>query len=370
MPVFPDGSIISTAVVAIMVLCGAGHVHAQEDREAAARIGDVVVTMVDVDGAWHRDDAVSRIRILQQLYDTRRRALDIVIGEQLIEREAKARGITRAQLLAAELPRLTLAVTDAEAELVYERNKDRFVGRTLEEMRPEIRTMMDEQRPTQALYAFMRELRMAADDVEILLDPPRQDIETLASDPARGPVDAPVEIVEFSDFECPFCLRVTVTLAELMERHGNQIRLIYKDYPLPSHPHAFKAAEAGNCANEQGRFWEYHDRLFDGQQALGVASLKEYASELGMDPAAFADCLDEGRYAEQVQQDLAIGQRYGVSSTPTLFINGRAVFGAAPLEAFDRIVREELAAAGPQAVGRRRFACRLTTNSLRAARFG
>ena len=101
-----------------------------------------------------------------------------------------------------------------------------------------------------------------------------------------------------------------------------------------------------------------------------MASLKEYASELGMDPAAFADCLDEGRYAEQVQQDLAIGQRYGVSSTSTLFINGRAVFGAAPLEAFDRIVREELAAAGPQAVGRRRFACRLTTNSLRAARFG
>lgn len=344
---FLGGSITSTAAVAIVVLCGAVHVHAQEDREAVARIGDVAITMADVDGAWHRNDAASRIRILQQLYDTRRRTLDIVIGEQLIEREAKARGITRAQLLAAELPRLTLAATDAEVEFVYERNKDRFDGRTFEEMRPEIRTMIDEQRPTQALHAFMRELRMEADNIEILLDPPRQDIETLDSDPVRGPADAPVEIVEFSDFQCPFCLRATVTLAELMERHGNQIRFIYKDYPLPNHPHAFKAAEAGNCANEQGRFWDYHDKLFDSQQALDAASLKEYASELGMDPAAFADCLDEGRYAEQVQQDLAIGRRYGVSSTPTLFINGRVVFGAAPLEAFDRIVQEELAAASP-----------------------
>ena len=315
-------------------------------QDVVARVGDVAVTLDELDQAWHDNDASSRMRLLQQLYDTRRRVLDIVVGDRLIDREATSRGLSREELLAAELPARTTPVTDAEIDLIYERNRDRFGGRTLEQMRPELRLMIEQQRPMQALHQYMDELRLAADDVTVLLDPPRQEIAVLEIDPVKGPTDAPIEIIEFSDFQCPFCERATETLAQLIERYGNQIRFVYKDYPLPSHEHAFKAAEAGNCANDQGRFWELHDTMFASQSALDVASLKAYAAELGMDAAAFSACLDSGKYAGEVQRDLAVGQSYGVSSTPTIFVNGRVVMGAVPIDVFDQIIREELAAAG------------------------
>ena len=263
----------------------------------------------------------------------------------LIDREAQERGVDREELLAQELPSRTVPVTDADVERIYERNRDRFAGQTLDEMRSEIRTALEQQRPNEALREFMRELRMAAEDVVVTLDPPRQDVETLADDPSKGPADALVVIVEFSDFECPYCQRASDTMAELYDRYPDDIRLVYKDFPLPSHPNAFKAAEAGNCANDQGKFWEFHDKLFATQDALDVESLKAYAGELGLDASAFEACLDEGRHAETVSQDLTIGRSYGASSTPTLFINGRPVFGAMPFDLFDNIIREEIAAA-------------------------
>ncbi len=324
---------------------------AQVDGGAeVARVGDIVVTLDDVDDAWNQNDAVSRMRMLQQVYDARRRALDLVIGGHLIDREAAARGVTREQLLAAELPARTLPVTDEEIQLVYDRNRDVLGTQTLEDVRGQIVAAIEQQRPMQALSQFMSELRRDANDVAITLDglaPPRQQIDVLPDDPARGPADAEVVMVEFSDFQCPFCQRATGTLDELFERYEGQIRFVYKDYPLPSHPDAFKAAEAGNCAHDQGKFWEFHDKMFVSQDALDVDSLKGYADELGLDATAFATCLDDGRHASRVQRDLEIGQQYGVSSTPTVFINGRPVMGAAPLETFDEIVREELGSFQP-----------------------
>ena len=314
--------------------------------EVVARVGDTEVMFAEVEESWNQTDASSRLRLLQQVYETRRRALDLVIGEHLVVREARARGITRAELLAAELPSRTSPITDEEVALIYERNLDSFGGRTLEQMQPEIQILLEQQRPTQTLHQFMAELRMTADDVIILLDPPRQAVELLADDPSRGPDDALVVIVEFSDFECSFCQRATATLGVLLERYGDQLRFVFKDFPLPNHPHAFKAAEAGNCAHEQGKFWEFHDKLFATQDALDVPSLKTYAGELGLDTEAFASCLDEGRHAAAVNRDLSIGRTSGASSTPTLFTNGRPVFGAFPLETFDQIIREELATAG------------------------
>ena len=313
--------------------------------EVVARVGDAEVTFADVEESWNETDASERLRLLQQVYETRRRALDIVIGDRLIAREAQARGLTRAELLAAELPSRTSPVTDEEVARIYERNRSNFGDQTPEQIQSEIRMLLEQQRPTQALHQFMSELHAAADDVVVMLDPPRQAVDVLADDPSRGPDDAPVVIVEFSDFECPFCQRATATLGVLLERYGDQLRFVFKDFPLPNHPHAFKAAEAGNCAHEQGKFWEFHDKLFAAQDALDVPSLKAYAGELGLDAEAFASCLDEGRHAAAVNRDLSIGRSSGASSTPTLFINGRPIFGALPIETFDQIIREELAAA-------------------------
>ena len=123
---------------------------------------------------------------------------------------------------------------------------------------------------------------------------------------------------------------------------------MFKDFPLSIHPHAFKAAEAANCAQEQGRFWEYHDTLFANQDALAVEDLKRHAAALGLNAAEFDTCVDEGKFRDRVQRDMDEGNRYGVSSTPTVFINGRPVIGAVPLEAYDRIIREELATTEPR----------------------
>ncbi len=316
---------------------------AQQDDDVVARVGGDPITFADLEEAWQRNDASSRLRMLQDLYETRRRALDIIVGERLIAREAEIRNISRDALLESELPSRSLPVTDEQIALVYQRNQAQFGDRTLEQMSPEIRMFLERQRPMQALHAYMNELRReAVDDVVVTLEPPRQEIEVLAEDPVRGPETAPIEIVEFSDFDCQYCQRATNTIARILDEYGDQIRFVYKDYPLPSHPNASKAAEAGNCANDQGAFWPFHDRLFESQGSLDVASLKTYASELGLEAEAFVACLDSGRHASRVDRDLEIGSGYGVSSTPTLFVNGRAVVGAMPYESFVEIIQEEL----------------------------
>ena len=315
---------------------------AQSDGEVVGRVGNRPVTMADLDDAWRKNDAPARIRMLQELYDTRRQTLDIMIGEMLVEREAEGRGISRDELLAQELGSRTLPVTDEDIALLYRQNQNAFGGRTLEDMTPELRMFLDQQRPTQALHAYMNDLRADASDVQIALEPPRTIIDVDADDPVFGPASAAVEIIEFSDFQCPFCQRLTDTLEQLKSEFGSDIRLVFKDYPLANHAQAFKAAEAGNCAKQQGKFWELHDTMFSRQSELGVDDLKRHAGELGMDQAAFDACLDSGRFAERVNADLTAGQRYGVSSTPTVFINGRALMGAVPFTMFSAIIREEL----------------------------
>ena len=328
-------------VVAGAAACGAP-THAQSDSQIVGRVGDRAVTMAELDEAWRSNDAASRMRMLQDLYDTRKRTLDVVIGEILIEREAIARSTSRDELLAQELPARTLPITDEDVARVYEQNRRSFPGLSEEEMAPQIREFLAQQRPVQALHAYMAELRAGADDVRIELDPPRTPVEVADGDPVSGPAGAPVEIVEFSDFQCPFCQRLTGTLDRLKAEYGDDVRLVFKDYPLPNHAQAFKAAEAGLCANAQGRFWELHDAMFAQQDELEVDDLKRRAGELGLDQAAFDACLDSGRFAEQVNADLRYGQAIGVQSTPTVFINGRAVMGAAPYSVFDEIVRDEL----------------------------
>lgn len=163
-------------------------------------------------------------------------------------------------------------------------------------------------------------------------------------DPGIGPADAPVLIVGFSDFQCSHCARFgRDTLGQILDTYGNQVRFVFRDFPLMSlHPQALKAAEAAQCVHDQGRFWEYHDLLFRNQEAVDVESLKDYARQLGLDVAAFTSCLDTDRHFSEVQHDLTEGQSYGVTGTPTFFINGRLLVGAKPFADFQAIIEEEL----------------------------
>ncbi len=171
---------------------------------------------------------------------------------------------------------------------------------------------------------------------------------TVDDDPGQGPEDAAVTIIEFSDFQCPYCARfVTETLPLILENYGDQVRFVFRDFPLTSiHPYALKAAEAAECADDQDAFWEYHDLLFANQSALDVDSLKSYAAEVGLDTNAFDECLDSDKPMEEVRSDLEDGAAAGVRGTPAFFVNGTLVSGAQPYSEFESAIEAALADAG------------------------
>lgn len=161
----------------------------------------------------------------------------------------------------------------------------------------------------------------------------------------RGNPEASVDIIEYSDFECPFCLRHIDTLDRILAEYGDQVRLAYRHFPLHSiHPQAQKAAEASECAEEQGAFWEMHDAIFEAQasNSMSVATWKQVAADLDLDTEQFNECLDSDKYAEVVNSELAEGQAAGVRGTPATFINGQMVSGAVPFEQIKGIIEAQL----------------------------
>jgi protein-disulfide isomerase len=172
-------------------------------------------------------------------------------------------------------------------------------------------------------------------------DGPRMNV-SVDDDPAIGPVDAPITIVEFSDFNCPYCQRFQQqTFQPLLDAFPDQIRFVYRDFPITSQD-SFYAAQAAECAGDQDAYWEYHDALFSGVHGLGNSAYRQYAEELGLDADALMACVDEGRYAEEVQADAQDASSLGVSGTPTFFINGIPMVGAQPLSRFTQVIDAEL----------------------------
>ncbi len=163
-------------------------------------------------------------------------------------------------------------------------------------------------------------------------------------DPSIGPEDAPVTIIEFSDYQCPYCQAwYQQVYDQLMANYPGKIRFVYRDLPLPGHPESLPAAEAANCAGEQGVYWKFHDDLFSGQYSLGRAAYEQYAADLGLDTAAFTACLDDHRFQAEVKADAVDADRLGLTGTPSFVINGRILIGAQPFESFKSIIDEELA---------------------------
>ena len=190
-----------------------------------------------------------------------------------------------------------------------------------------------------------------ANDLNRILGPgtaPKEQVYDVSADnnPARGPENAPVTIVEFSDYQCPYCTAWHKEVyGKLLENYGDQIRFVYRDFPLAGiHSEAFPAAEAANCAGEQGHYWPYHDMLFDGgPDTLGIATYLAYAKELSLDMTQFQVCMDDHRYADEVQADYDYALGLGLQSTPTFFINGIIVVGAQPYEIFEQKIESALA---------------------------
>lgn len=315
----------------------------QAGSDVAARVGDRTITMKEVDDRWRQREPSEHTQALQRMYEGRREALESIVADMLIEQAAKAKGLEPAKFTESEIARRVQPVTEGQVVSFYQENQAQMQGRALEVMSPAIRRYLDEQGRATAYRALVSELRKAGPRVDTVLDAPRYTVAVAPDDPVLGAANAPVTVVEFSDFQCPFCQRVMPTLKKVREAYGDRVRIVWKDFPLTSiHPQAFKAAEAGQCAREQGKFWEYHDRLFTNQQALQPEFLKKYAADTGLDAAKFNACLDTAKYAERVQEQMGVGNSLGVSSTPSIFINGRLLSGAQPYETFTAVIDEEL----------------------------
>ena len=317
---------------------------------ALARAGEAPLTAAaTLDGELISYDELDKLigarvaTLNDQIYQLQRQTIDQLIHERLLAKEAVRRGVSAEELIAAEVAAKTPAVTDAEVEAFFKANESRLPTQE-PDVRERIRVYLRGQNSNARRDAFLGELRAKA-NVQVLLKRPaifRVAIDT-AGAPFKGPAAAPVTVVKFEDFHCPFCKEAQRTLAQLLERYPDRVRLVHKDYPIDElHPSARAAHLAARCATEQGKFWPYHDALYANAPKTAPEELRGYAKTAGLDVASFDQCLSAGRYAAPVQKDIDEAKQTGVSGTPAFFINGRLLVGAQPLENFVALIEEEL----------------------------
>jgi protein-disulfide isomerase len=316
---------------------------AQTAETVVAEVGGRKITIKEVDERWQAADPAERARVTQLLYQHRRNVLEEMVGDMLIAEAAKAANLSVPQFVEQEAGKRIQPVTDADIAQFFEANKERAQGRTLDQLRQPIQEFLAGQRKQAARAQLVDDLKTKGGGVKVMLDPPRATVDVVAGDPTKGPANAPITIIEFSDFQCPFCARVNPTLDQVRKVYGDKVRIVFKDFPLPNHAQAPKAAEAAHCAGEQGKYWELHDRMFANQQALQIPQLKEYASGLGLNVDAFNQCLDSGKHSSRVAESMKTGEALGVGSTPTLYVNGRPIVGAQSFDYFKAVIDEELA---------------------------
>jgi protein-disulfide isomerase len=280
----------------------------------------------------------------ENLYKLEKQKLEEYISAFLLTQEAKKRGVSVEAVLDQEVNSKILPVGDDEIDVFYKSNKARITV-DLDKVREQIRGYLHNQKIDAQKALFLKSLRSRAKVVTYLKPPPVFRAEfSVTGEPFKGPENAPVTIVKFEDFHCPFCKQVQPTLTELLSRYNGKVRLVHKDLPLDSiHPQARQAAEAARCADDQGKFWSYHDKLYANSPKASTEDLKSYAKELGLNVDVFDRCVESGKYKAVVQKDLNEGAQLGLTGTPVFFINGREISGAQPLEAFAAIIDEELA---------------------------
>jgi len=278
-----------------------------------------------------------------QEYEVKSKALDSLVNQRLLEAEAKRKGITAETLLEQEVDAKVPEPTEAELRALYIVQKEQL-NRSYDELKPQLQHLLKRSKVQEARQDYYKHLREQS-TVSVLLRKPKVEV---AYDAARlrGNPKAPVTIVEFSDFQCPYCRAVQPTLKRLLAKYEGRVSLAYRDLPLRDiHPEAQIAAEGSRCAGEQGKFWEFHDLLFAEQAKLHREGLLEQARNLKLDEKKFDACLASGKYRAQIEQDRQFGLRAGVNGTPGFFINGNPLSGNMPQESFEKIIEAELGAA-------------------------
>lgn len=339
---------LSSSLILVVWVTACSSTSAQPAKRLApsdvvATVGGTSITLAEVDDKALQQPVSNfgNARLAQALYEARRAAIDEIVATALMDGEAKALGIDRPALVEKEITSKITPVTDPEVSAWYQANQSRVQGAPLEQVRAPIRAYLTQERMEEVRQRYLGTLK-AKTAVRVMLEPPRINV-SAANAPAKGPAGAPVELIEFSDFQCPFCLRAHPTVDKVLATYGDRIHFVYRHFPLPNHPNARPAAEAAACAAEQDKFWPYHDRLFADPSKLSVDDLKRTAADLGLDAAKFNACVDSRKFKALVDADVAAGNDAGVDGTPAFFINGRQISGAQPFEFFKKVIDEELA---------------------------
>lgn len=299
------------------------------------------ITLADLDREGASQLRQVRKQAIEQEHAVRQGVLEAVVAQRLVQAEAKKRGLTEEELIKVEVEDKLSAPTEAQLREFYANNQARMPG-PYEQVKDQIGAYLQGQGAQGKLIEYLQQLKSGA-QVALTLPPPQMPrVEVEAVGPSKGPAGAPVTMVVFSDFECPYCARSKEVIDQVVREYGDRVRIVFRDFPLPFHANAPKAAEAALCANEQGKFWEFHDHLFAHQDKLEPAALKEAARTLGLDGGAFDDCLDGGTMTATVEKNLEAGREAGVTGTPAFFINGLPLEGAQPYEAFKQALDLEL----------------------------
>jgi protein-disulfide isomerase len=313
---------------AALLLLAAGCV--AQDNSTVAEVGGVKITMSDLE----HEESAKLLSAEYAYYQAEAKALNDLIDKKLLEQKAKSENITVDQLTDREIKSKVKDPTEDQMKVYYE-----GVGtdQPYEAVREKILEKIRQLRTEKATEAYLSTLRVQT-TVSITLAPPAANLESEVADAGdKGKLN----LVEFADYECPYCQKVAAAVNKLRADMGDKINFTYKDFPLPMHARAEKAAEAARCAGEQGKFWEYHDEIFHSKE-LDVDQLKAQARALNLNAADFDKCLDTGAELIAVEKDRKEGQKLGISGTPSFFINGHYLSGALDYAALRQIVDQQL----------------------------
>ena len=315
-----------------------------------ATIGDVPIRQSEVDKRWEQDDPATYVQDHARTYLGEKRALDTIIRDYLLGAEAQRLGISVKELQKLEIQDKLPPVPPDQIQAFLAKAPPP-AGSSPEKIKEAAANYLQRDAFAAAQAAYLRQLAAARVKV-INLSPFRRHISVTANDRVLGSPAAKVEIVEFADFECPYCKEVDPTLKKILETYGANVSLVWKDFPV--HRNAKPAAEAALCAADQGAFWPFHDVLLAIQPKFTPDDLNTYASEVGLDAATFARCLNSGKYFEQGGANaIREGAQYGITATPTIFVNGRPIIGAtaATFAVLSDLVSKELASPQEWRVG-------------------
>lgn len=323
---------ITRLVLVVAMLATMGTAAAQ-DSQVVLEINGEKITRTQL----NEQESSVLLQARYDFYQAEQKALNDLIARRLLDSEASRQHLSVDELVKREADSKVKDLTEEQLRTVYDviGGKEPF-----EAVRAKIQDSVRQQRVKQARINYIDGLREKA-NVLVLLAPPRADFEV--GDAARlGPADAPVQLVEFADYECPYCIKVYPEVKKLKAEFGDRISFVFKDYPLPMHGHAQKAAEAARCAGAQNKYWQYYDRLFSSTQ-IDVPQLKQFATDLGVDSAKFNACLDSGQQTAAVQKDASEAQKIGLTGTPSFFLNGHFFTGALQYDELRKMVLRELA---------------------------